>query len=493
MVHNFPPLSLLSVLTMPPQRAPVRIFSLLLGRVGWTVPTAMGVQALLEGFFRAHCEDFWFQLERGESTDLVHFQCYAKWTEKTRDTHIQSLWKAYLLSRMHQPLPFNNIKPAYDEGKQLKSYCFKEDTRVNGPWAMDATRLAEAVRKRTLAAAKKANADRMALREEDFAGITWRPWQQQLAKHLLTRDPHQRTIQWYYDPHGAAGKSTFCRYIAFKAPDRTLMGGYASARDLQHAVVEFGTPAIVLVDLTRSAPAEAGAELYSGLEAVKNGCFLSSKYKSGQHMQRPPHLVVFANFRPDASAMSKGRFDVIDLSNEPRAQPLVPETLPEVGDFKLEDYGKPVQYLDPSVLDTDLSDAMAQFEAAAAVAPAGAAAPGVAIEVAREMAVAAVEEIEQKYEVPMAAKPVPWPDAPTQQLPRRVASAAAAAYPATRTVYRRIDADLSAECEVTCPAGCAGCDQCKDWDPACCAECGEYEQHCTCYGDTPNTPYSSRY
>lgn len=383
------------------QAVPVRIYSMLMGRIGWTLAYAMTLQPHLLSFFRSYASDFWFQLEKGLSTDLVHFQCYVHFSDKHRPEALVTLWASFLSVHGCRPVPFNSILPAYNEGAQLKKYCFKSDTRIAGPWAADPDRLAAAMRLQAAAAAKAAHEATMALTEKHFEGIDWRPWQNQLARHLLCNKPFDRKIIWYFDPHGAAGKSTFARYLAFKAPERVMYGGYGAAKDILFAIESFGKPSIIMLDLTRTAPSDlAVSELYSALESAKNGTFLSVKYSSRMHVQAPPHLVVFANHRPDLSALSGGRFEVHDLSAEPRPAPVSEEKMADAGEFKLADFGKPVVFPESfGALDTEL---FALADVAAAAAPA----------VPMALPAVAGSSDSVTYAAPIGPAPAPSPQAP---------------------------------------------------------------------------------
>ncbi len=138
----------------------------------------------------------------------------------------------------------------------------------------------------------------------DESTVVFRDWQKVLIT-LVKDPPSPRKIHWFYDERGGQGKSymtnLLCRnYDAFLACGKKADCLYAYKDTLAETVI---------FDLTRS----QGGEFcpYSCMETLKDGNFLSTKYKS-VYVSRDGgcRLIVFANFRPDRSKMSEDRWDV---------------------------------------------------------------------------------------------------------------------------------------------------------------------------------------
>jgi hypothetical protein len=53
------------------------------------------------------------------------------------------------------------------------------------------------------------------------------------------------------------------------------------------------------------------------MEDFKNGMIFSTKYESKAKVFKKPHLIVFSNFMPNMEALSKDRWEIRQLSNEP--------------------------------------------------------------------------------------------------------------------------------------------------------------------------------
>lgn len=144
----------------------------------------------------------------------------------------------------------------------------------------------------------------------EVAARPWKIWQTQLLAHLET-EPDDRTIRWYYDPAGGAGKSTIIKYLVANKGATLLDGKLA---DMQHMYVEAGMPRIVFFDLVRTMPDNLD-HIYRMAEMLKNGVISSPKYQSvGGVVFDSPHVVIMSNSLPQAGKWTADRLQQIDLS-----------------------------------------------------------------------------------------------------------------------------------------------------------------------------------
>ena len=155
-------------------------------------------------------------------------------------------------------------------------------------------------------------------------------WQRDLMRKLV-RCPNDRTVYWLYEENGRTGKSQFCKYMCavksfpeeyieyakqndipyIKRIHSIVCGGRAV--DMKFAIMDYVKckkrfPNIVFYDITRIRM-EVGPD-YQGVEEIKNGCFFSSKFKSGMVLMNSPHIVVFSNSAPDYTKLSADRWEV---------------------------------------------------------------------------------------------------------------------------------------------------------------------------------------
>nr|WAE42152.1 MAG: replication associated protein [Cressdnaviricota sp.] len=231
--------------------------------------TAEELAELLRGF----CKTFKFQREKCPTTGRLHWQGMFSLQHKERLATVKNLFGSSSV----------NLTPTRSHFASL-AYTGKTESRVEGPWT----------------------------EKSSFVKVisTLRPWQADLERVLLS-EPDDRTIRWFVDPVGGAGKTQFCKYMAVKHGATVLNN--AGTADLAHAIP--AAPKIVILNLERTVE---GRVNYGMLERCKDGMLFSAKYESRMKLFNSPHVVVFANFGPDRFAMSADRWCVVELGDQER-------------------------------------------------------------------------------------------------------------------------------------------------------------------------------
>jgi len=64
-------------------------------------------------------------------------------------------------------------------------------------------------------------------------------------------------------------------------------------------------PKTLIFDLPRN---NGNSISYDALESIKNGYIVNTKYETGSKIFRIPHIIVFANTRPDVEKLSADRW-----------------------------------------------------------------------------------------------------------------------------------------------------------------------------------------
>lgn len=135
---------------------------------------------------------------------------------------------------------------------------------------------------------------------------TWVPygWQQNII-NLVSGPVDDRKIVWCWDADGNKGKSRLVTHLiknygAIKMGNRTA--------DCAHA---WNGERVVLWDFSRTQSEKVN---YDIIEQVKGGTVFSGKYQSCNKVFASPHVLIFANFPPDQSALSADRWDIRDLA-----------------------------------------------------------------------------------------------------------------------------------------------------------------------------------
>lgn len=144
--------------------------------------------------------------------------------------------------------------------------------------------------------------------------VNWKPWQQELYDELETT-PDDRTVRWYWDPTGCAGKSFFAKHMGmYKGAFTTSKANaYHVATQIQDTMKKGQTILTVIFNFTRQCEAH---KVYQAIEALKDGMITAEKYH-GETMYFPsPHVVIFANYFPDIKTMTIDRWSIRVLDTD---------------------------------------------------------------------------------------------------------------------------------------------------------------------------------
>lgn len=132
-------------------------------------------------------------------------------------------------------------------------------------------------------------------------------WQKKIIA-LIKTEADDRTIHWYWEPNGNIGKTTFCKYLSAVHGAVPIEG---KKNDILYCASEFESD-IYLFDFERSMEDYIS---YGAIEKIKNGYYMCSKYESKPIIRNCPHIIIFANFEPEISKLSKDRWNIIRLNN----------------------------------------------------------------------------------------------------------------------------------------------------------------------------------
>jgi len=216
---------------------------------------------------KVFCSHFNFQLEMGKETGYLHWQIAVRLKQKEYYGTVLNL------------VPKATHVEATIDGWRGKNYCQKNDTRIEGPYNQDSV----------------------------FVKVLENlyPWQKQVET-LCLEEPDDRTINWYWEPDGCTGKTSFCKYMYVKHKAGIFENGKKA--DIAFMIKE--DIKIALFNLTRT---NEDTFNYGALESIKDGLVMSGKYESCIKVFNSPHVFVFANFAPNLKAMSKDRWNVVNI------------------------------------------------------------------------------------------------------------------------------------------------------------------------------------
>lgn len=135
-------------------------------------------------------------------------------------------------------------------------------------------------------------------------------WQKKIIE-LIKTEPDDRTIHWYWNKEGNIGKTQLCKYLIAHHQAMIIAGDLKSIGNMLHNYQEqySGYPDIVVMNI----PRECIKISYKGLESIKDGLVINTKYECAQHVFNSPHLIVFANERPEKEKLSKDRWKITEI------------------------------------------------------------------------------------------------------------------------------------------------------------------------------------
>jgi len=225
--------------------------------------------ALLRDWIIRECKTAVWQLEEGQGeTAYRHMQLTLTLKEKKR----WEWFSRHLCPHVHVEVA-NNIEASFD-------YCMKSDTRVAGPWFWP-ERVKDSVK-------------------DPMHMVVFYRYQQKIID-IISNDVDPRKIYWFWEPEGNVGKSDFCVHLILNWTAIVFDG---AKKDILHA---YNGERIVIFDLSRS---QEGHISYDALEQLKKGFCFSGKYESKMKVYEKPHVIVFANWAPDETALSADRWCV---------------------------------------------------------------------------------------------------------------------------------------------------------------------------------------
>ncbi len=124
-------------------------------------------------------------------------------------------------------------------------------------------------------------------------------WQKNLIS-ILKNEPDNRTIYWIEGKQGV-GKTQFIKYCVVKLGAIILNG---KPSDMKNGIIDYikkehKTPKIILSNI--GFDKDLSRIHYSGYEDLKDMCFYSGKYEGGMVVGDNPHLIIFANGKPETN------------------------------------------------------------------------------------------------------------------------------------------------------------------------------------------------
>ena len=137
-------------------------------------------------------------------------------------------------------------------------------------------------------------------------------WQQDNEDLFFTETTDRGKINWYWEPIGNRGKSSFCKYMVVKHKALVIQGGKLT--DIMNMIfnTDMDQCTMVIIDIPRINQNKVS---YASIECILNGMITNTKYETGTKVFNPPHVVVFSNFPPEQGIgfMSEDRWNIVEV------------------------------------------------------------------------------------------------------------------------------------------------------------------------------------
>lgn len=211
-------------------------------------------------WIQEHCTAATYQIERAQ-TGQLHLQLALSLKKKQRFEWL----KRHFMPEAHLEVS-RAVEKAHD-------YCQKEESRVEGPWFWPPRATTNI--------------------KDPLQDIELYQWQQEI-KEIITQEPDQRKIYWYWEPDGGAGKTTFARHIALQHDIAYFIK--AKESDIYH---NYKGQRIIIFNLNSQINIERLN--YGIFETLKDGILYSGKYEGKTLVFDYPHIFVFANSPPNTT------------------------------------------------------------------------------------------------------------------------------------------------------------------------------------------------
>jgi len=236
---------------------------------------------ILENWLRDEAVEFYINREQGENGGTPHLQYCMRFKNARTFKSVQEMTMG-----SHIEISKN--------WNATKLYCQKSSTQTHD------TISKTPIKRRPL--------------KDPLEGKTLYTWQAEILA-MLDEEPDDRTIHWLWEEHGNVGKTTIAKHLCIKYPGKVL---YISgkANDIKYGIKTFlendeNDLIICIFDFVRSSENFISFE---AIESIKNGIFYNSKYESEMVVFNPPHVICFANFKPDMDKLSGDRWMIRNIA-----------------------------------------------------------------------------------------------------------------------------------------------------------------------------------
>lgn len=136
---------------------------------------------------------------------------------------------------------------------------------------------------------------------------------QKFILDIISKEPNERDVYWFYESVGNVGKSQFSKYLVGKHDAIYIDEGKKS--DIVNLIYNKCKADIEIELIVFDIPRNNGNKIsYKAIETLKNGLINNTKYETGNAVFNAPHIIVFSNYYPETKHLSKDRWKIYEIN-----------------------------------------------------------------------------------------------------------------------------------------------------------------------------------
>lgn len=266
----------------------------------FTLPESKNFVDDIISWCRQWCKKWCFQLEMGENKHYLHFQGRISLKYKKRKLQLAKELKEDGRLTGH-------ISETSSINRRNFFYVTKEETRMEGPWCDDETKLVIA-------------ADYIPRQVREMGPL--RPFQQHVVDSV--NDWDTRTINVILDQQGNNGKTLLKGYLRAHKLARPLP--YSNDyKDMMRMVCGMPTSKCYIIDMPRALTKNNLQQCYAAVETIKDGYAYDDRYKFREKYFDCPIIWVLSNKIPDIRYLTQDRWKFWRISSEYKLKGVRPD------------------------------------------------------------------------------------------------------------------------------------------------------------------------
>ena len=263
-------------------------------------------------WFNEIAKKWCFQLEKGESTGYIHYQCRISLKVKVR------------LHTFLEKIPDNmkvRASITSSNAKAVDFYVMKDETRIEGPWKdTDPKPTSELLNNLPRWVAKVINPDLPKWEgwgeeaNKTLDKINFFPWQKSVIDHSRI-EPDNRTINVIVDLLGDRGKSWFVTLMV--CLNLVIDIAFSNEiKDIARMIMNQPKKHCYFVDLPKATDKNHIHNFMASIEQLKNGRAYDDRYRFQSAVFDAPHVWIFTNTVPPTELLTRNRWKIWGINHQ---------------------------------------------------------------------------------------------------------------------------------------------------------------------------------